>query len=153
MFGGRFITIAISFLTSIYIMTAIVRAIWVFGHSKKLYQFFMYFCFQGFHSVLLEGAGTDKNLLNFWRDKQSQIINSYICTGDFFNCIAIYPLWSENNISNNFIFFFNTDFSIIQSLERSFTVNENFFTITLFKIIPSIIYFVISLILLKIFIT
>jgi O-antigen/teichoic acid export membrane protein len=152
LFGGRFITIAISFLTSIYIMRELsLDQYGVVITVKNYINFFMIFCFSGLSTaVLLEGAGTTKKFAKLYESTNGiKLLIALIVQAIALIALFFMP-YSDRTIFLIILFSFSIPIlSIYIHWKEIFTAHENFFTISLFKVIPSIIYFIVSIIFVK----
>tara|TARA_B100000575_G_scaffold27000_1_gene18226 strand:- start:34104 stop:35348 length:1245 start_codon:yes stop_codon:yes gene_type:complete len=152
LFAGRFITIAISFLTSIYVMRMLTLEQYGSVITVKNYiNFFMYFCFSGLSTaVLLEGTGSKEKLIRLYEETNGLklIIASIV---QVFTLIFLYfTPYSDQVTFLIIIFSFSIPIlSLYNHWKEIFTAYENFLTISLFKIIPSIIYFIVSILFVK----
>tara|TARA_Y100000590_G_scaffold438061_1_gene560423 strand:- start:2162 stop:3406 length:1245 start_codon:yes stop_codon:yes gene_type:complete len=152
LFGGRFITIGISFLTSIYIMRELsLNQYGVVITVKNYINFFMIFCFSGLSTaVLLEGAGTTKKFAKLYEDTNGIKLLIALIVQAIALIASFFMPYSERIISLIILFSFSIPIlSIYTHWKEIFLAQENFLTLSLFKVIPVIIYFVLSIIFVK----
>ena len=118
---------------------------------KNYINFFMYFCFSGLSTaVLLEGAGTDKKFTKLFEETNGLKLLIAISVQVISLTALLFIPYNQKITFLIILFSFSIPtLALYNHWKEVFTANENFFTITLFKIIPSIIYFVISLIFVK----
>tara|TARA_Y100000768_G_C23956531_1_gene673095 strand:- start:116 stop:1360 length:1245 start_codon:yes stop_codon:yes gene_type:complete len=152
LFTGRFITIAISFLTSIYVMRMLTLEQYGSVITVKNYiNFFMYFCFSGLSTaVLLEGTGSKERLVRLYEETNGLKLIIALIVQVFTLIFLYFTPYSYRVTSLIIIFSFSIPIlSIYNHWKEIFTAHENFLTISLFKIIPSALYFIVSVLFVK----